>query len=132
MRSRYCAFVLRDERYLLATWHPARRPLQVVFAEDQPWTGLTIVDMQVMDPDSAEVEFVARSRSAGSPDIRHHERSRFVREGGVWWYVDGVLKAGRGSTARRPWRRAVTFNSGGGNHGDALGAGIVRFVEYDR
>src|SRR5579859_5003628 len=31
MRSRYCAFVLCDERYLLATWHPSTRPGSVSF-----------------------------------------------------------------------------------------------------
>jgi SEC-C motif-containing protein len=37
-----------------------------------------------------EVEFVARSRVAGKGQ-RLHERSRFVREDGRWWYVDGDM-----------------------------------------
>lgn len=92
MRSRYSAFVLRDAQYLLATWHPSRRPLQIAFDSHQTWLGLTVIEMHVAGADAAEVEFIARSRIGASPEIRHHERSRFVREGGVWLYVDGVMK----------------------------------------
>jgi SEC-C motif-containing protein len=35
-----------------------------------------------------QVEFVARYRLAGRA-VRLHERSRFVLEGGRWFYVDG-------------------------------------------
>ena len=90
MRSRYSAFVLRNEQYLLATWHPSRRPLQIALASDQTWLGLTVIETQVTGADSAEVEFVARSRVGPSAEIRHHERSRFVREGGAWLYLDAL------------------------------------------
>ena len=43
-------------------------------------------------PGHKEVEFVARSRFAGRGQ-RLHERSRFVREEGYWFYVDGDLLA---------------------------------------
>ena len=38
----------------------------------------------------ANVEFVARSKLAGRAQ-RLHEASRFVREGGRWFYVDGKM-----------------------------------------
>jgi SEC-C motif-containing protein len=38
--------------------------------------------------DSAEVEFVARYRMDGRA-VRVHERSRFVRIGGRWFYLNG-------------------------------------------
>ena len=44
---------------------------------------------RVLDADHAEVEFVARYRVAGKA-VRLHEHSRFLREGGRWYYVDGV------------------------------------------
>lgn len=91
MRSRYSAFVLCNEPYLLTTWHPSRRPLQIAFAPDQSWLGLTVVGMRVMGAESAEVEFIARSRIGRSAEIRHHQLSRFAREGGVWWYVEGLM-----------------------------------------
>lgn len=43
-------------------------------------------------PGHKEVEFVARARLAGRGQ-RLHERSRFVREEGHWFYVDGDLLA---------------------------------------
>jgi SEC-C motif domain protein len=45
---------------------------------------------RVTGPESAEVEFVARSRLAGRAH-RLHERSRFAHEHGRWFYVDGDL-----------------------------------------
>ena len=44
-----------------------------------------------VDADHAEVEFVARYRIAGRA-VRLHERSRFVREEGRWYYVDGDMR----------------------------------------
>jgi SEC-C motif-containing protein len=90
MRSRYAAFVLCNEQYLLATWHPSRRPDSIPFSKNQKWLGLHIVDTRVTGA-SAEVEFIARSRASNAAAIRLHERSRFVREGGAWFYVEGDL-----------------------------------------
>ena len=38
------------------------------------------------------VEFVARCRVNGRAE-RLHEISRFVREGGRWYYIDGQIQA---------------------------------------
>jgi SEC-C motif-containing protein len=89
MRSRYTAFVLRDADYLLATWHPARRPPAVEFDAAAKWLGLDVKDRRGVDDTHAEVEFVARYRLGGRAH-RLHERSRFVREDGRWFYVDGI------------------------------------------
>ncbi len=91
MRSRYSAFVLCDEQYLLATWHPSKRPESIPFNKNQKWLGLRIVDTRVTGEASAEVEFIARSRASNTSAVRLHERSRFAREGGRWFYVDGDL-----------------------------------------
>lgn len=94
MRSRYSAYVRRDEAYLLATWHPTTRPARLDF--DQPghmkmhWLGLTIKTAKE-DGDVAQVEFVARFRVGGQSAQRLHELSRFERIDGRWYYVDGVF-----------------------------------------
>ena len=88
MRSRYSAFVLEDAAYLQATWHADTRPATLDFEPGVRWLGLSVNDFQVTGADRAEVEFVARYRVAGKA-VRLHERSRFVREGGRWFYVDG-------------------------------------------
>ena len=89
MRSRYTAYVLCNERYLLATWHPSTRPGSIPFNKNQKWLGLSVIDARTTGDDSAEVEFIARSRVSNAAAVRQHERSRFVRESGKWFYVDG-------------------------------------------
>ena len=91
MRSRYSAFVLQRADYLLATWHAPQRPPSVDFDPGARWLGLEVRAARATGDDTAEVEFVARHRIAGRA-VRLHERSRFVREGGRWFYVDGVFE----------------------------------------
>ena len=88
MRSRYSAFVRGDVAYLLATWHASQRPATLALETAAQWLGLEIKQHRVTGIDTAEVEFVARFRVGGKA-VRQHERSRFVREDGRWFYVDG-------------------------------------------
>lgn len=92
MRSRYTAYVRRDEAYLLATWHPSTRPASLGLASDAAvrWLGLDVRRHDRPGEDRARVEFVARYRVGGRA-VRLHEVSRFVREDGRWYYVDGDL-----------------------------------------
>jgi SEC-C motif-containing protein len=92
MRSRYTAFVLDRRDHLLATWHPDTRPAALPPPEPGlRWLGLEVRRHVVVDDSHATVEFVARSKLGGRA-FRLHENSRFVREGGRWYYVDGDLK----------------------------------------
>lgn len=90
MRSRYAAFVVRDEAYLLRTWHPDTRPPGVGFDSGMRWAGLTIeaTTEGTAFHDTGTVTFLARFTDAGTPG-ELHERSRFVRLDGAWVYVDG-------------------------------------------
>ena len=106
MRSRYTAFTLRDEPYLLATWHASTRPIDALFAEEEKvhWLGLEVKsalrlrqrkaesDDQTEEIHRDSVEFVARYKVNGRAH-RLHEVSRFVREAGDggmrWFYLDG-------------------------------------------
>jgi SEC-C motif-containing protein len=88
MRSRYSAFVRGDVPYLLATWHGSQRPAELELDAGAKWLGLEIKQHRITSEHTAEVEFVARFRVGGKA-IRQHERSRFVREDGRWFYVDG-------------------------------------------
>ena len=92
MRSRYTAFTLHDTAYLLASWHPSTRPQDLALAEHPPpkWIGLEVRAHRPLAEDRAEVEFLARCRIGGRAQ-RLHETSRFVREDGRWYYVDGDL-----------------------------------------
>lgn len=90
MRSRYSAYVLGLEPYLLATWHPSTRPASLDLAAGVPtqWIGLEVKRHVATGSDAATVEFVARYKVGGRAH-RMHELSRFVRENGRWFYVDG-------------------------------------------
>mgnify|MGYP003589846768 CR=1 FL=1 len=91
MRSRYTAFVRERADYLLATWAASQRPGELGFDAGVKWLGLDVRPRAQRGADRAEVEFVARSRDATGRAHRLHERSRFVREDGRWFYVDGEL-----------------------------------------
>ncbi len=93
MRSRYTAYALAQKPYLLATWHPSTRPTALdLDAELQPkWLGLQVKRHHQTDETHAEVEFVARYKIGGRA-FRLHETSRFVREEGQWYYLDGKAK----------------------------------------
>lgn len=93
MRSRYSAFVMRNEPYLLATWHATQRPKTIEFDPNQKWLGLKIVEARATGENTAEVEFIARFRIGGGSAARLHERSRFVKESDRWLYVDGEIRA---------------------------------------
>ncbi len=90
MRSRYSAFVLGRLPYLLATWHASTRPAELELEPGARWLGLQVCHHQATGPDAAEVTFVARFRVQGRA-VRQQERSRFVREDGRWFYVDGQV-----------------------------------------
>ena len=92
MRSRYTAYTLLDEAYLLETWHPSTRPPPPLFPAGTPpkWIGLVVRAHRWLDATHAEVEFIARYRVGGRAD-RLHETSRFVLEDGRWLYVDGDM-----------------------------------------
>lgn len=92
MRSRYTAFVAERADYLQATWHATTRPAALEFDAGTKWLGLEVRAHRATGDDRAEVEFVARYRMGGRA-VRLHETSRFVHEGGRWFYVDGDMAA---------------------------------------
>ena len=89
MRSRYSAYVLGLIDYLLATWHPATAPGELELPPLK-WLGLEVLLAQ-STAQAGVVEFVARCRENGRAQ-RLHETSRFVREQGRWYYVDGIIE----------------------------------------
>lgn len=116
MRSRYSAYVLGLNDYLLATWHETTRPTTLDLDELPKWIGLTVkqhlqkkIDNATLaqteikpapepatapetapHPEQATVEFVARYKINGRAH-KLHEISRFIRENGRWYYIDGEI-----------------------------------------
>lgn len=87
MRSRYSAYVLGLIDYLLATWHPSTTPGELELSSVK-WLGLEVRGHEA-GGDAGVVEFVARCRVDGRAQ-RMHEISRFVRNEGRWYYIDGT------------------------------------------
>jgi len=97
MRSRYSAYALAQGRapttpaiveYLMQTWHPSSAPGELELGPLN-WTGLEVLHEEV-NGDAGVVEFVAHHKVNGRAG-KLHEVSRFVREGGAWRYIDGVI-----------------------------------------
>ena len=95
MRSRYTAYVLGLEAYLLKTWALATRPAALNLSDDTAtkWLGLQVTSVEntgeTSDKNSAIVEFVARYKINGKAE-KLHEISQFVRVEGCWYYLAGI------------------------------------------
>lgn len=97
MRSRYAAFAKGQVDYLLETLHPSKRNETDRNAltrtlQNTSWLKLSILESVGGREADTEgiVEFVAFYESDNIDAMR--ERSRFLKENGVWYYVDGQFK----------------------------------------
>jgi len=90
MRSRYTAYTQQDERYLRHTWYPNAQPAGFLAAAPSiKWIRLQIIHHEE-NGDDGRVEFVAHCKVNGRAQ-KMHETSRFLREGGKWYYLDGTF-----------------------------------------
>lgn len=99
MRARYSAFVTRQTTFLHGSLHPEHRDDHDVeatrrWAENASWLGLRVVDVQAGGEadEEGEVEFIATYKQGGVV-TPHHEISRFSKQDGNWYYVEGRLVA---------------------------------------
>ncbi len=90
MRSRYTAYVLGLEAYLLKTWHADKCPAALNLSDDTAtkWLGLQVQRAENTSETTAIVEFIARYKIGGKAE-RLHEVSQFVRIDGCWLYLAG-------------------------------------------
>tara|TARA_B110000503_G_scaffold14972_2_gene20732 strand:+ start:164 stop:583 length:420 start_codon:yes stop_codon:yes gene_type:complete len=91
MRSRYTAFCLHDQDYLLQTWHPSTRPESLELEPQQQWLGLKVVATHNghQKDVKGQVEFIARYKIQGRA-YRLHENSDFVWQDKRWYYTQGT------------------------------------------
>ena len=90
MRSRYTAFVKEDKDYLLRTWHESTRPKELDF-EPLHWRILKFEAFMHLSETTPRVKLVAKARDEAVNMITLKENSRFVKENGRWYYIDGIL-----------------------------------------
>ena len=91
MRSRYSAFVAGGAEYLLWSWAPEHRPVEMHLDGRREWTGLEVLKTAaggVFD-DTGMVEFIATFTDRGVPGSQT-ETSQFRRHEGRWVYVSGA------------------------------------------
>ena len=107
MRSRYTAFVRGNIDYLIATLHPDKRQSSdrtelTASVNNTKWLGLSIIDTQKGKKNDATgvVEFEAIYRVTEPAQL--HERSRFVKTGDRWFYLDGDILPGTVPKSKDP------------------------------
>ena len=95
MRSRFTAFALGLDGYLLSSWHPSTRPATLELDDGTAWRRLQIVDTVAGGPDDPTgiVEFRASYRDVDGAAGVLHERSTFSRVDGRWVYDSGSEQA---------------------------------------
>ncbi len=93
MRSRYSAFVFKNEQYLFQTWHKSNRPKALNLAnQNVNWTGLKVLSVEAgADNDyKGKVEFIAEFKISDKSG-KLHEISNFIKEDSKWFYVNGKI-----------------------------------------
>ncbi len=102
MRSRYTAYVQRNEPYLMATWHASTRPTEPIMSNEEKlqWLGLEVKSAlrlrqrkaEEADPTRDTVEFVARFKTNGRRSACTKLATLYAsrpKAGPRWFYVDG-------------------------------------------
>ena len=117
MRSRYVAYTLGDTRYLIDSWHSSTRPVSLKLDEKLVWAGLKLVKESKVVAEGLHwigyVEFMASFTRDGAMG-QVHERSRFLFEDGLWFYVDGEqIETGELYARRQPGRNDPCFCGSG-------------------
>lgn len=96
MRSRYTAYVLANEDYLMKSHHSSTRPIKeknaiIKWAKSVDWIKLEVLECKkgLQNDIEGMVEFKAFFYENSKIQMIH-ENSRFTRENGHWVYVDPV------------------------------------------
>ena len=96
MRSRYCAYALKQITYIIATTVPAQQSLLnpaelLQWSRETEWIGLNIVQhLPHIHKNHAEVEFEATLRQNQQHQL-HRERSHFVHINQRWYFIDPTV-----------------------------------------
>ena len=97
MRSRYCAYALKDIDYIYQTYAPSTRTKQSkpdikAWAESVSFINLTIIDAPPVGQDNefGFVDFIA-TYIQGDLLAKLQEKSRFIFINDRWFYLDGQI-----------------------------------------
>jgi SEC-C motif domain protein len=94
MRSRYSAYVLKKQDYILKTWHPSKRPKNLDLENDTSkyFTLKVLKVLKGLEKDfEGTVEFEAMFEQGGKI-YKMRELSSFVKKNRIWFYRDGLCE----------------------------------------
>jgi len=96
MRSRYSAYVTASVSYIVETTHPSTRKFYdpnaiKTWAISSKWIKLEIIQTKKgkLEDQQGFVEFKATYKDPNNNTIVHHEYSRFLKEKGEWFFLEG-------------------------------------------
>ena len=94
MRSRFTAYAMQNESYLLESWGPTKKPVVINFSKDKVvWTKLEIVKTKKgKEKDSKGVVEFKAYYLLDNVEYVMNEISRFKKLAGRWLYLDGLVK----------------------------------------
>jgi SEC-C motif-containing protein len=102
MRSRYTAFVLQHAQHIQSSWHMRTRPKMLNF-DDHPviWLGLEIHGCRdgLAGDNNGTVDFTSSCLENGQL-CKLWEVSQFLKEDGLWYYLQGECKVIKEKIAR--------------------------------
>lgn len=88
MRSRYSAYVLKNENYLLKSWHKSTRPMALDLKHDTSiWKKLKIISAK--NDKVAFVAYFINLVNGKEQLFSLYEESQFVKET-HWFYLEGI------------------------------------------
>lgn len=95
MRARYSAHVLQLVDFVINTYHPSchaeAQRAEIVDSINNQWLRLKVMDNSLnMTENEGFVHFKAWFKHNGKA-ICMEEKSRFIKEGELWFYIDGTF-----------------------------------------
>ncbi|MCU7932485.1 MAG: SEC-C domain-containing protein [Candidatus Thiodiazotropha sp. (ex Codakia rugifera)] len=108
MRARYSAFAAHKAEFLHQSLHPDHRHDHDIeatrrWSENAQWMNLQVVELKggTETDEEGSVEFIATYKEKGV--VRpHHEISRFLKQDGDWYFVDGQLVPPKPEMRKQP------------------------------
>ena len=91
MRSRFSAYATQAINYLITTTHPTTRKNYkksdiLDWSKNNKW-----VKLEIIDTTATTVEFKAYFFDHDFNLQMHHEKSTFILDNDIWFYVDGIF-----------------------------------------
>lgn len=91
MKSRYSAYALNQYRYIIKTHYKSTESIESIkeFSQNTTFQKLEIIEF--LDGDCEAFVTFKANLLTDNRDSSFTEKSRFIKENGIWFYVDGEI-----------------------------------------